>query len=344
MSQLFQIPALSILLLASPLITAQESPWLLIPTVSNDPKLGFKGGVMGGHLRKLDAESNYSMIGAFANYSNTDSYTGGIFSSLYWDANRNQLKAGIVGGKINNDYDDYLGSGQSVKTEDNLKGIFFRYSRLVYPNWYLGFQAVSSNYAIGAEDISEGLMEQVGLTGFDSNGLGLVLEYEQRDDVRNTTKGQYFILNNIAYREGLGGDESFDVLQGDYRYFLPFGEGHVFALQAKGRWTDDAPQSGYSSLQLRGYTRGNYLDKNYTHLDMEARIKLHERWGATVFAGVGCLYESFSECDRGEYLYPSGGAGITYLLKPKAGLVMKAEYAVGEDDNSAFYIKLGQEF
>lgn len=332
------------LLLTSSAITAQESPWVLIPTVSNDPKLGFKGGLMTGHLSKFDPQSNFSMIGAFANYSNTDSYTGGIFSSLYWDANRNKLKAGIAGGRINNDYDDYLGTGLSVKTEDNLKGIFARYSRLFAPNWYLGFQAVSSNYAIGAEGIADGLMEQIGLTGFDSNGIGLALEFDDRDDVRNATKGQYFILSNIAYRESLGGDESFDVIQGDYRYYFPFGEGHVFALQAKGRWTYDAPESGYSSLQLRGYTRGNYLDENYTHLDMEARWKIHERWGATVFAGFGCLYDSFSECDKGEHLYPSGGAGITYLLKPKAGLVIKAEYAVGEDDNSAFYIKLGQAF
>ncbi|GAB3097251.1 BamA/TamA family outer membrane protein [Aestuariicella hydrocarbonica] len=335
---------LALLLLTTPTVFAQESPWLLIPTVSNDPKLGFKGGVMGGYLYKVDADSNFSMMGGFANYSDTDSYTGGLFTDLYWGANRNKLRAGIINGHINNEYEDYLGTGQTVETEDNLKGLFIRYSHLIFPKWYLGAQFLSSNYAIGIDELTDEAAHQIGLTGFDSNGIGLVLEYDTRDNVRSSTLGHYFNLNNIAYREGLGGDESFDVFQADYRWFSPFGEGHVFALQLKGRWTSDAPQSGYSSLQLRGYTRGNYLDENYTHFDMEARIHLRGRWGATMFAGISCLYSSMSDCGDNEDLFASAGAGITYVLKPASGFIIKTEYAVGEKDNSAFYIKLGQKF
>ncbi len=317
---------------------------MIVPTVSNDPKLGFKGGVMAAYLTKFDQGSNHSMIGGFANYSDTDSYTGGIFTDLYWNENRDKVRGIIVNGHINNEYEDYLGSGETVETEDDLKGLFIRYAHLIRPNWYVGGQFVSSNYAIGVEEAFEESAHQVGLTGFDSNGAGLLVEYDVRDNVRNATRGQYLLVSNIAYREWLGGDESFDVYQGDYRWFTSLAKHHVFGLQVKGRWTSDAPQSGYSSLQLRGYTRGNYLDENYTHLDMEARFKLKERWGATVFAGVACLYSSFSDCDDGEHLYSSAGAGINYLIKPQAGFVLKMEYAVGEKDNSAFYIKLGHKF
>ncbi|WP_207062093.1 BamA/TamA family outer membrane protein [Motiliproteus sp. SC1-56] len=323
---------------------AQESPWLLVPTLSNDPKLGFKAGVMAGYLKQFDPLSNVSMVGGFANYSDTHSYTAGLFSDLYWGGNRHKFRGIVVGGYINNEYDDYLGSGATVDTEDHLKGVFVRYSRRFKPLWYLGVQAASSNYAIGIDGLSDEVAQQVGLTGFDANGVGLALEYDNRDNTRSTTRGHYFMLNNIAYREALGGDDSFDVIQGDYRWFTALGQAHVVGVQVAGRWTEGAPQSGYSSLQLRGYTRGNYLAKQYTHVDMEARIQLQGRWGMTFFAGLACLYESLSDCRAGGDRYAAGGGGVTYLVKPAAGFVIKAEYALGEKDNSAFYLKLGHAF
>jgi hypothetical protein len=321
-----------------------ESPWLLTPTISSDPKLGHKIGGLAAYLHQFDAQSNISMFGGFASYSDTDSYTGGFFGDMYWDANRRKIVAGAIGGKIRNEYDDFLGTGLKGKTEDDLKGLFFRYSQLVAPHWYVGGQAVATNYAIGAEGIGSGILDLVGLTGFDSNGLGLVAEFDNRDNVRNATKGQHFVLHNIAYRESLGGDESFDVLKGQYVSYLPFGDEHVLAIQVMGRWTDDAPQGGFSSVTLRGYTRGNYLNEHYTHIDADARFHIRGRWGATAFAGLGCLYARVSDCSDSEDLYASAGGGVSYVLKPDAGVVMRAEYAVGEKDNSAFYLTIGQPF
>ena len=38
------------------------------------------------------------------------------------------------------------------------------------------------------------------------------------------------------------------------------------ALEVRNRWTKDAPLSGYSSISLPGYTKGNYLGEDYSHL------------------------------------------------------------------------------
>jgi outer membrane protein assembly factor BamA len=149
------------------------------------------------------------------------------------------------------------------------------------------------------------ILEQIGLVGFDSNGIGAVLEYDSRDSLRNPTSGQQFIVHNVAYREALGGDESFDTLSSEYTRYWGFGDGHVLALQVQGRWTQDAPLGGYSSVTLRGYTRGNYLAKNYTHVDVDARFRLRGKFGAALFAGVGCLYGGVSDCGGGEALYPA---------------------------------------
>ena len=165
-----------------------------------------------------------------------------------------------------------------------------------------------------------------------------------RDNVRNATRGRHFITHNFPYRESLGGDESFDTLQAEFVQMIPFGEQHVLAVQARGRWTHDAPLAGYSSLTLRGYTRGNYLAEHYSHIDVDARFHLRGRWGLTAFAGIGCLYSKVSDCGNSEDLYASAGGGISYLLKPDAGIVLRAEYAVGEQDNSAFLFSVGQPF
>jgi len=58
-----------------------------------------------------------------------------------------------------------------------------RYQTRVAENWYLGFQTITTNYVIGAENalVSE-VLKQIGLTGFDSNGVGVALSFDSRDN------------------------------------------------------------------------------------------------------------------------------------------------------------------
>ena len=63
---------------------SKSSPWLAIPMISSDPKVGTSGGGMVGYLFKLDAESTSSMVGAGGTYSTTDSLLGGVFLLASW--------------------------------------------------------------------------------------------------------------------------------------------------------------------------------------------------------------------------------------------------------------------
>src|SRR3954468_18024608 len=51
------------------------SPWLLLPTFSNNPKLGTSLGALAGYVRKFDAESQVSIFGVSTQYTSTDSAT-----------------------------------------------------------------------------------------------------------------------------------------------------------------------------------------------------------------------------------------------------------------------------
>ena len=329
--------------------TAPESAWLLTPTFSVDPKLGTNGGALVAYLPKLDPDSNQSMIAAAATYSNTDSLVGAIFADLYWDNDKHKLTAGLIYGDIKNSYDDFLGTGVTAKTQDQLRAGAIRYRRRFGKDWYLGAQLIRSNYTIepgmGMDDISEG----IGLIGFDSTGIGALAEFDSRNDPRNPIQGTYFLAENIAYREALGGEDSFDILGLDIRHYFTVGirssnsqAKTVIAVQWKNRWSIDAPLAGYSSIVLPGYTRGNYLNENMSHLMADVRLPINKRWGFVAYGGVGCLFAESSQC--GKEFYPAIGGGISYLVKPEAGIVARLEVAKGKDDNSAIYLRFGHPF
>lgn len=322
----------------------KESPWIIAPTISSDPKLGTSAGGIAGYLYKFDEESTQSIFLTKVSYSTTDSWTAGGFGQMFFDKDQQKLMLGLLTGNIRNDYQDFLGSGISAQTTDDLRAFFTRYSHRIEGDWYAGIQFVSTNYAIGAEGLFADFLQLVGLTGFDSNGLGLVAEYDNRDNVRNPTSGSLFEVNNIAYRESLGGDIDFDVYSMKYSQYIPHGKDNVFSWQVKGRWTHDAPIGGYSSVDLRGYVRGNYLAPHSTLAQFDERISFTPSWGMSVFGGVSCLYDDVSNCDDSSNLYPTFGLGVIYILKKEAGIVMRAELAKGKSDEYVVYLTMGNPF
>lgn len=173
-----------------------------------------------------------------------------------------------AGAEINNEYDDFLGTGEAVETQDDVHTLGFRYLRQFRPGgWFAGIQGVSTNYSVGADGFLDGMLNQIGLSGFDATGVGLVFQLDTMDNQRDPSSGHLLTLHNFAYRESLGGEASFDVGYADLRWYRALGgisvgksgRSPVVALQVKGRFTADAPLSGYSSVNLPGYTMGNYL-------------------------------------------------------------------------------------
>ena len=106
---------------------------------------------------------------------------------------------------------------------------------------------------------------------------------------------------------------SFDAYHADYQYYHSHGQGHVLALHAKGRWTHDAPPSGYSSVDLRGYTRGQYLAPYMTLAEMEERYALTKKWGLSAFAGLAVLYGGERDSSEDQW-FPAVGGGVRYKL------------------------------
>ena len=54
------------------------------------------------------------MVGASVSYSDTDSITGGVGAQLFWGADTRRLILLVGLAEINNEYDDFLGTGQKA--------------------------------------------------------------------------------------------------------------------------------------------------------------------------------------------------------------------------------------
>ncbi|MGI9568783.1 MAG: BamA/TamA family outer membrane protein [Desulfobulbia bacterium] len=322
---------------------SSDSPWLITPLLSSDPKISTAAGALAGYVHTFDDKSPASMAGIAGTYSTTQSWYLSLFAKLYFGEDKHRLLAAAAHGEIRNDYSDFLGSGLDAQTTDDLNLYVLRYAYRLFGRWYLGPQFVSTNYAILGDNLTSiDVLKQFGLTGFQSNALGLYAQYDSRDNQYSPSKGQVFEAHNFAYREELGGDVSFDALTADYQYYLPQGESNVVAFHVKGRWTNDAPSSGYSSVDLRGYVRGQYLAEHMTTAEVDYRYSLSEKLGLAVFGGVAGLYGSGTEEDSNE-LFPAGGIGAFYQLNDE-GMVVRADIAMGKEGNWGFYLTFGHGF
>jgi len=200
------------------------SPWLLVPVFSSSPKLGTAVGGLGAYLHKFDADSRVSLFGIIYQYSSTHSQIASAFARTSFGADHHRVVLLAAFGQIKNDYEDYLGTGQPLKTEDDLKVGVARYLFRATGDWFIGAQGSAANYQVlGATAEDDLALETLGVRGFDSAAVGAVLMHDSRDNEDMPTTGWFLNVNNLAYREALGGSSSFVAYRVDLRTFWEHG-------------------------------------------------------------------------------------------------------------------------
>ena len=318
-----------------------QSPWLVVPMFSSSPKLGTAVGGLGAYMHVFDKGSRVSLFGASYRYTSTHSQIFSAFARTSSGADHHRIVLLTAVGQIKNDYDDYLGTGQPLKTDDDLKAFAGRYLYRVTGDWFIGGQGTAANYQIFGSTVEDDLvLETLGIQGFASAGLGATVMHDSRDNEDMPTTGWFANVNNIAYFEALGGSASFDAYRVDLKAFWQHGGQHVLAVRQYNWLTRDAPSGAQATVNLRGYKQGQYLSPYLSSLEVEERVAFNSRWGATVFAGVAGLYgEGPVPLERS--LYPLIGAGLQFVLKPAQRMNVNLEYAQGIADNRGVYLKLG---
>jgi hypothetical protein len=318
------------------------SPWLVVPVVSSNPKLGTTFGGLGAYLHTFDEKSRVSMFGATYQYTSTHSTIAVGFARTSFMEDHQRLAIVTAFGYIKNDYDDYLGTGQPLQTNDDLKAVIGRYLYRIRGPWFIGAQGNATNYQVLGEGVEDELvLETLGVRALSAASLGAVVMHDTRDNDDMPTRGWYLNVNNLAYREALGGSSSFDAYRADFRAFWSHGHGHVLALRQNNWLSIDPPVIAQSTVLLRGYKLGQYLAPYMSSLELEERVSFHPRWGATIFGGAAALYGENATNTANHDLYPMFGAGLHFVIKPVQRMLVNFEYAQGVEDNRGVYLKFG---
>ena len=175
----------------------QESPWILLPLFSSNPKLGTVVGLGGGLIYHFDETSRASKFTVSAQHSTTDSTMAALSAKTSFGEDRHRLNLIAKGGRIMNDYDDYLGTGLALKSVDEAYSLNGSYIYRVSGNWLVGPQVVFSNYRVVGQTASDDeILEGLGVTGVKSGGVGVSVQNDTRDNDNSPTRGWLANLSN----------------------------------------------------------------------------------------------------------------------------------------------------
>ena len=165
--------------------------------------------------------------------------------------------------------------------------------------------------------------------------------HDSRDNEDMPTKGWFLNVNNLAYREALGGSSSYDAYRVDVRAFWKHGGGHVLAVRQYNWLTSDAPAAAQATVILRGYKIGQYLSPYMSSFEVEERLSFDPRWGANAFCRRGALCTASAGAARTHHLSDCSAPGCTSSSSPRQRMIVNLEYAQGIEDNRGVYLKLG---
>ena len=247
-------------------------------------------------------------------------------------------------GYIKNDYDDYLGTGQPLKTNDDLQGLAGRYlyrvkGQLVHRR---ARAAPRTTRCSANPRRTTSCSRRWASRGFKSAALGAVVMHDSRDNEDMPTRGWYLNLNNLAYREALGGDV---ILRR-----LPRGPARLLAARRR-------PRAGVPAVQLADDRRalGRAGDRAAARLQARrvpgaVHVVVRSRRAPVLQRPMGrhalrrrrgpVRRERHASRPAATSIRPCG-AGIHFVIKPVQRMLVNFEYAQGVEGNHGVFLKFG---
>ncbi len=174
------------------------------------------------------------------------------------------------------------------------------------------------------------------------SGLGLILNWDTRNNIFVPSHGNYFQLSLVVNAKALGGGFNFTAVKADLRKYYPgFVRSHSVALQFLYQSATGNPPFyrhaliGGDSI-MRGYYKGRYRDKYLVVIQSEYRLPVWWRFGLVGFVGLGNVGPSLGRLDLGDLKY-SIGAGLRFKLSPREGANIRMDIAFGQGSHGIYF-------
>ena len=199
-------------------------------------------------------------------------------------------------------------------------------------------------------DTSNFYEKPYGHAGSTNLGIGAGVLYDNRHNVLNVRHGFFSELAFLYYGKQFGGKYEFSSVFTDIRWFHPIRKRNVLALHAVGQFSLGNPPFNQLALLggesiMRGYYLGRFRDRNLLAAQAEYRMlpfSFAKRWGATVFAGTGLVYNSIPTIES-DHLLLAAGAGLRFLLFRKKDVWVRLDLAFTREGQGV-YIYIGEAF
>lgn len=331
-------------------IRANKKIWMSIlggPSYTPEASLGIGGAVlMTFRMNRNDSVSQRSFIPVGFNVSINGTFAAAGAGTLFFNENKFRIYV-KYGYRTEPAY--FYGIGYNeISDAERLKDtygkdsvtfhkaavqFFPRFAYEVRKNLFVG-TLLDFNYTYSSEMPQwmerNPLVKKYG-SRYHNIGLGLLLQYDTRDDVATPFDGLLLSAIGTIYGDYLGGDFNYETLNLEYRQFRKlFGRRSVLAWTAMTQIAmDNVPYTelpGFGNpFDLRGYTLGKYRDKSmaygiveYRHMFMSQeayeRGAFWSKFGGVAWIGTGTVGNTPADWDKWKLNY---GIGLRIQLQPR---------------------------
>ena len=181
---------------------------------------------------------------------------------------------------------------------------------------------------------------------YTTTGLGLVLEYDSRDNTTASTRGLYLSGRQMIYAKGLcSTPNTFWKTQLTADFYQRVWRGGIVAVDLAGDFSSaGTPWPMLVRLgglnRMRGYYSGRYVDRNLLTAQIELRQHLWRRIGCAAWVGGGNIFRNFDEFSW-RHTLPNYGFGLRWMFKQ--GMNIRADYGFGKH-TGGFLLSINEAF
>ncbi|MCV9389398.1 BamA/TamA family outer membrane protein [Reichenbachiella ulvae] len=195
------------------------------------------------------------------------------------------------------------------------------------------------------------LQNPSGTNGGWNMGIGPAFTYDSRNSTIYPTMGQLINASVAYFGQVLGGEYNHMKYSLDFRHYFEFlGPKNVVAYQFRTDMIsgDEVPFYKLNMMggekRLRGIEHNRlYTDRQSMYFQVEGRQELFWRLGGVLFAGMGQVFNSFSDFDAKNTRFVYGLGGRFQAIRDRK-LNIRLDVGFTDNGQSAFYLSVREAF
>ena len=345
--------------------------FLPIPMVITEPAVGLGGGLIGLFLHETEEEKTSRMQKAresidggaqlvpaamtLAGLAGTENGTWLAFAGHRHSWLKDSIRYTGIAGVANANLDIYTRLGglfppeHAIQFDTQTQAVFAIQKaqfRVAQTPLMLGIKQIWSESSVSSSNaIVDWILKNRLGDSITTSGLGLMAEYDTRDNMFFPKKGFIVSSDYMAFDEAIGSDINYQTLNVSGEVYVPITEHWTFAAAASydAIYGDDNELTPTAKpfVDLRGVSAFRYQGDQVGTVQSQLMYHFDHRWTVSGFYGYGQTANKSGHDDQDSV--NAYGVGFRYQIARRYGIHMGVDLARSGDEN-AIYFKIGSGF